>query len=130
MRIETRRWLRHADEDWETARVTLAGQRWAATSFFAQQAAEKALKALWLERNDAQPPRTHDLVRLAEDVLLPNEWHDELDALSRVYLLTRYPGMSTQDGEENGVDEPMANGHLKLAERVISWVKQQPLTAS
>ena len=91
MRVETGRWLRYADDELETARVTLAGGRWGATSFHAQQAVEKALKALWLEQKSAEPPRVHDLVHLAEEVSLPSQWNEELDALSRVYIVARYP---------------------------------------
>ena len=57
MRPETERWLRYADEDLETVRVTLAGQRWAAASFYAQQAAEKALKAMFMEQMGTEHPR-------------------------------------------------------------------------
>ena len=85
MRPETERWLRYAREDVATARVTVAGKRWAATSFHAHQAAEKALKALWVEQQSVEPPRIHDLVLLSEEMRLPHEWLEEIDTLSRVY---------------------------------------------
>lgn len=130
MRAETERWLRYGREDLATARVTLAGKRWAATSFHAHQAAEKALKALWVERKGLQPPRTHDLVRLAEEQGLPGEWLEEIDVLSRVYLISRYPGTLAEDEPPYGIDEAAAQSHLALAERIASWVERQLSTES
>lgn len=82
MRVEASRWWRRAVDDLETARVTLGARRWAPTVFFAQQAAEKALKAVWLERTGEAPPRTHDLVRLAE-MTGCDARPEQLDELSR-----------------------------------------------
>ncbi len=130
MRAETERWLRYASEDVATARVTLAGKRWAAASFHAQQAAEKAIKALWVERKSLEPPRTHDLVRLAEEMGLPSDWLEEIDTLSRVYLLSRYPGASAEDTPPYGIDDAVAQAHLTLAERIVAWTKQQLSTES
>ncbi len=130
MRAETERWLRYANEDLVTARVTLAGKRWAATSFHAQQAAEKALKALWVERKGLEPLRTHDLVRLADGVRLPSEWLEEVDVLSRAYLVSRYPGSSVEDAPPYGIDDAAARGHLVVAERIVVWTEQQLATAS
>lgn len=62
MRQETNLWLRQAREDLITAQVNFKGDRFYAASIFSQQAAEKALKALILERTGATPPRTHDLI--------------------------------------------------------------------
>lgn len=123
MRAETERWLRHAGEDLETARVTLAGARWAAASFHAQQAAEKALKALCIERTGRESPGTHDLVRLGQDVQLPKEWEGEVEALSRAYLVSRYPDESASDDAPFGKDR--SNEHLKMAERIVAWVEKQ-----
>lgn len=128
MRNETERWLHHAREDLETARVTLAGKRWSATSFHAQQAAEKALKALWIETKGEPPPRIHDLVPLAEEAGLPRDWTGELDVLTRVYLVTRYPD-AVREGELAKLNEERARAHIELAERVITWLEQRLSTA-
>ena len=130
MRVEAERWLHYANEDMVTARVTLAGKRWAATSFHAQQAAEKALKALWLERQGQEPPRVHDLVRLAEEVGLPSEWFEEIDVLSRVYVVSRYPGAAAEDEPPYGISAEAATLHLALAERIIEWINGQLSTES
>jgi HEPN domain-containing protein len=47
-----------------------AGRFYAASSF-AQQAAEKGLKALWVERLGEVPPRTHDLRFFGTELQVP-----------------------------------------------------------
>ena len=59
-------WLRFAEEDLAAARAMLvAGDPYVErhVGFAAQQAVEKALKALLIDR-DTEPPRTHDLNKL------------------------------------------------------------------
>lgn len=85
---------------------------------FAQQAAEKAVKATYLLKR-ASPPRTHDLgVLLAglEDtgVCVPAEVRDAV-RLTRYAVLARYPSL----------DEPVSEDEyqeaLGLAEMVVDW---------
>ncbi|MDZ4279063.1 MAG: HEPN domain-containing protein [Dehalococcoidia bacterium] len=128
MRRETERWLQYARDDLDTARVTYDGERWTATSFHAQQAAEKALKALWFERRGGEPPRTHDLVRLAQDVGYPDEHAGELDAMTQSYVVSRYPD-AIDDGSAR-IDKDTAEDHRALAESVIRWVREQLKTES
>jgi HEPN domain-containing protein len=130
MRIEAERWLRQAGEDLLTARVTLAGGRWPATSFFAQQVAEKAIKALLLEREGRQPPRTHDLVALARRAGLPERFVVGLATLGRAYVLSRYPDVLAEPGAATVIGAGDAEGHLRCAEEVMEWVEQRLSTAS
>ena len=63
---ETREWLAKAEDDLGSARVLIAGSRFAAALFHCQQAAEKSVKA-FLTWNDRTFPKTHDLKELGED---------------------------------------------------------------
>jgi HEPN domain-containing protein len=65
VRLEAERLLVQAEEDLVTATVFLKEERFYAAAFFAHQAAEKALKALHIQRLLAFP-RSHDLLSLAE----------------------------------------------------------------
>ena len=123
MRTETERWLRYAREDLVTVQAMLAAARWAPASFHAQQAAEKALKALYIDRAGRESPRTHDLVRLGQDVQLPKEWEGEVEALSRAYLVSRYPDESASDDSPFGRDR--SNEYLEMAERIVAWVEKK-----
>jgi len=92
MRVSPKRWWEYAERDLETARVLLRAQQWDAASLFAQQAVEKAFKALLVQASGELPPRVHDLIRLAELVRMPEELFPELDELSRVYRSNALPG--------------------------------------
>jgi HEPN domain-containing protein len=61
MQPEPERWWEYAERDLGPAQAILDMKRWDAASLFAQQAVEKALKAL-LARAGGRPPRIHDLV--------------------------------------------------------------------
>ena len=71
---ETARWLRYAEEDLITAETLLAQAHIPPRQacWFAQQAAEKALKAVLIFLQ-IDFPRTHDLNLLRN--LVPNSWH-------------------------------------------------------
>ncbi len=62
---EARLWLRHAEEDLAAAGLTIAGPLLlpATSLFHSQQAAEKALKAYLVSREEPFP-KTHELPRL------------------------------------------------------------------
>jgi HEPN domain-containing protein len=93
--VEARRWLRYADDDLRTARElqgTSAPAR--QVCFLAQQAAEKALKAVFVFLQ-IELPRSHDLEALL--TLLPPGWAVrtrglDLAALSEWAVEARYPG--------------------------------------
>jgi HEPN domain-containing protein len=86
----------------------------------AQQAAEKALKALCLHQSIAFP-KTHSLVRLI-DLLegagldIPSEIK-EADVLTRYAVETRYPGF------EEEVTEAEYQVALHLATHVVEWAE-------
>lgn len=90
--------------------------------FDAQQAAEKALKALCIE-NSISFPYVHDLARLItlleeEGISVPDEVR-EAARLTRYAITTRYPGL----------DEPVSEGDyeraVRIANRVVEWVSGQ-----
>ena len=94
LRARALRWLSWAVEDLDLAQATLEARgvvpRGACA--WAQQAAEKALKALLVER-DVDPPKSHDLARLARMMpeFDPGASESSLDDLSRWSVEGRYP---------------------------------------
>ncbi len=93
---QARRWLRWADEDLFAARHSANDVEVASrvACSLAQQAAEKAIKALVVS-SDLDPPRTHNLLRLAR--MLAEETADrlfvlDLEDLTRWAIEGRYPG--------------------------------------
>jgi HEPN domain-containing protein len=90
---EAVRWFRFAEEDVAAASDLVERRRWRQACYLAQQAAEKALKALLVER-DTEPPRTHALNALR--ALLPEERTaaklGDLSELGGWATASRYPG--------------------------------------
>ena len=86
--------------------------------FHAQQAAEKALKAVCVQQNIAFP-KTHSLVRLIDlleenGIVVPKK-AKSADVLSLYAVDTRYPGVSER------VTKAEYKKALKLASQVVSW---------
>lgn len=113
-------WLRHAQSDLHLARLGShqPGVLREQVCFHAQQAAEKALKAVLLKRG-IDFPFTHDLEALLEladrgGVALPPEVANS-GALTPYAVETRYPG-SLEELESDQVDEA-----LRVAEQVVRW---------
>ena len=92
---EARRWLRFAEDDLASAQLHVATAKILPNQacYHAQQAAEKALKAVLILR-DQRFPKSHDLVALA--ALLPKSdatlvEHVDLPSLTAWVVAARYP---------------------------------------
>jgi HEPN domain-containing protein len=121
VREEIRNLLEQAEEDLETARVTLEHGRHYAAAFFAEQAAERGLKALHLLKH-REPIFTHDLLRIAERLGAPAEVREDAADLTPEYLITRYPNAA------NAVPAKLytkrrAEASLERARRIMEWIK-------
>lgn len=125
MRSEAVPWWEQAQADLETARVTDAAARHYATSLFAQQAAEKALKALYIEQQGALAPRTHDLIQLGTTLGAPPNVQADLVTLNPAFDMVRYPSQRSTQAPVNVVDAVIAKEHFEAAERVLGWVQAQ-----
>ncbi|MDI9645858.1 MAG: HEPN domain-containing protein [Archaeoglobales archaeon] len=64
MRRETELWLRTAEEDLLDSRSFFTSRRYFRSAFFAQQAVEKVLKALFIEMAREDPPKIQSVTEL------------------------------------------------------------------
>ena len=90
VREEVKNSLGQAAEDLETARLNVEIKRYYASVFFSQQAAEKALKALYMAAV-RKTPITHDMVTLAQEVSAPEAVLEGAMELNADYVITRHP---------------------------------------
>ncbi|MCP4576725.1 MAG: HEPN domain-containing protein [Deltaproteobacteria bacterium] len=96
-RAEAYRWFRTAEDDLDTAEILATNGKYAHSCFHAQQAAEKAVKALFYFEGD--DPWGHSVKKLIHDLEGVNlASHESLKAFSRsatvldrFYIPTRYP---------------------------------------
>lgn len=89
--------------------------------FDAQQAVEKALKALCIIHG-IKFSKVHDIAYLMEllgkgNIKIPKR-------LQRAKILTDYAVETRYPGDYIPVDEDMYEDALKLAERIVSWVEK------
>jgi len=124
------RWWAYAERDLDTAQALLGTERWEAVSFHAQQAVDKAFKAILVQRGEESPPRIHDLVILGRRVGAPLTLEPDLNELTRAYVLTRYPDAVVEPEAPGDIDQPMAKHHFRVAEEVLQWAKRKLSTAS
>jgi len=89
----SRQWAERAQYDLDTADAMFKAGRYLYVLFCCQQAVEKMLKSIIVQRADELPPRIHQLARLAEvaGVALDDSQADFLRELSAYYIPTRYP---------------------------------------
>jgi HEPN domain-containing protein len=96
-REEALRWLRTGKDDLEAAKVLRENEKYSHACFHAQQAAEKAIKAIWYSE-DADP-WGHSIKKLIDDLKqvdleIYNSLKDLIRPamiLDRFYIPTRYP---------------------------------------
>ncbi|MSQ09826.1 MAG: HEPN domain-containing protein [Dehalococcoidia bacterium] len=101
MKEDTSRWVRRSDGDLAGAAIMQREAMPAHAVFYCQQAIEKLLKALWIERLGTVPPRTHSLRALAKNLQLPLT-HDQATLLHNLtydYTPSRYPDVGIMDIE-------------------------------
>ena len=113
-------WLRHAHSDLELARVGRATKvLLEGLSFHAQQAAEKALKAVLVAKG-IPFPKTHNirtlLDLLPQGITLPPEVEDAA-SLTDYAVISRYPGDLESVEEEEYLEA------IRLAEVVVHWAE-------
>ena len=114
-------WLQHARSDLCLAQARPSDQNilFETLSFHAQQAAEKALKAV-LVLSNVEFPRTHNIRSLVE--LLPAGVSGD-PVLDRAAILTEYAVSSRYPGESEPVTEEEFLEAADLAARVVAWAE-------
>ncbi len=120
---DAKAWMNYSESDLRAAHALLDSEEFfpRQVCFFAQQCAEKAIKAI-LVYEEVSFPKNHDLDRLRD--LIPTGWNakeqfPDLAELTIWSVESRYPG-NTPD-----VTEYEARETLRLAESVFDTVSAQ-----
>jgi HEPN domain-containing protein len=116
------RWAEQARYDLDTARAMLDSGRYLYVLFCCQQAVEKMLKALIVNRSNQFPPRIHGLVRLAGAATLDltDDQIQFLRELSNYYIQTRYPEEIPSVAAK--IAEAQARRILEQTEETVRWL--------
>jgi len=128
IRGEVLLWIGAAREDLVDAEDALKRGRWFRTAFFAQQAVEKAFKALFFVVRREEPPKIRAVTELyamlrESGFALPPELEEQLRVLNKYYIVTRYPDAANGLPSES-VDRIEAERAYNLAKRVLEHVER------
>lgn len=114
-------WLMHAESDLSIAKLELSEEvLLSALCFHAQQAAEKALKAI-LIGNGIEISKTHNIFsivrQLPESITFP-------DSLKAAYNLTKYAAVTRYPGDFDPMTKEEWRETVKIAESVVRWAQE------
>lgn len=119
---DPREWLNRARSNLAGARASVPGRYLEDLCFEAQQAAEKAIKAVLIKR-EIEFPYVHDLERLLRlleqngEEIPPALW--SVAGLSRFALADRYPGEGPAPTPEEHQE------YVSIAERAVRWAEER-----
>lgn len=122
MRKEVINWFTQARADFRTAGNSLKSGDFYASAFFSQQAAEKALKALYINVKRELPPGTHSLIEIGKALKVPANLIPAIRDLSPEYIITRYPN-AAYGIPADIYDEEKAKDRLEKAKAIVDWTR-------
>lgn len=117
---DPREWLNRARSNLARARHRIPGTYLEDACFEAQQAAEKAIKAVMVLRG-IEFPYIHELARLID--ILESAGDPIPDAVRRAGRLTRYATATRYPGLEEPVTEREHAEAVEIAEAVLHWAE-------
>lgn len=122
----TENWLAQVDYDLATAEHMLHAGRYIYVIFMSHLALEKTLKALVTEETRSLPPRTHNLIDLAQRSRpdLSQTQRDFIGKMNNASIATRYPDDLSQMVVQ--YPETVAREYLEQTKELIAWLRQDP----
>lgn len=118
MKTEVNDWIMQAEDDLDTAKYNIKGEKINAGIFFLQQSAEKALKAVYMKRF-GQMFKTHDLILLSKRLQVPKEIMNYCKELNPAYLYTRYPDVPQVENIKE-----VAKNLVNYSKEILIWAKK------
>ena len=121
--MEYKSWLKQAKEDFEKAIILFRNRKFDGASFYAQQSAEKALKAVLIKRK-GKLFKIHDLVVLGLNCGVEEDLLNKCKVLSQVYSFTRY-GIVGKKIPAKMFKQGDSKKHINISKEIIEWVKKE-----
>ena len=112
-------WRKGARDSLDVAKLAHGAGKYSLALFHCQLALEKALKALYIQKHDQMPPKTHDLLQLTEKIswVPDNRQRVLLDELSDFTTLARYSDM---DWEHTTATKEQAKHWIGIVDEFLS----------
>ena len=125
MTPESVEWFRQAQYDLGTAESLVSVGRYPPAIFFCHLSLEKALKALYIEKYNENPEKTHSLIYLVELVELepPQSYLDSLFVINRIGVTGRYPNNIEKVIEQ--YSKTKTEKFLSETKEILAWLIQK-----
>ena len=114
-------WWRQSAADLRAAKVLADAGEWSHSCFQAQQAAEKALKALLADRDEDL--RSHSLAALLRELSgdAQTQWGAQARTLDKLYAPTRYPDALGDMAPMDVFGPEDAQEAMEAARALVDW---------
>lgn len=118
-------WVENAEYDLQTAEVMHQSARYSYTAFMCQQALEKIIKAVYLQENKAEAPRSHNLSYLVGllNLNIEADLINLLAELSTYYIEGRYPTYKEKISQL--INKDKSQTILIQTGEAFKWLKSQ-----
>ena len=124
MKEEVKRWLEQALADLNAAEKNIKIKIYYLSVQCSCQAAEKALKALFIKKFNKMPEKTHDLIKLGKKVNIPEKYFEAIYELNPEWIPARYPDAAFTIPAKD-YDKASAKLHFNKAKEIVEWTKRQ-----
>jgi HEPN domain-containing protein len=120
-------WIEISDDDFDTAKMLYKKKKYLYSGYFLQQSIEKILKGYYQFYKNDFPPRTHNLVYIAEIsgilVEMTEEQKETLYNLNPLNIETRYP--EYRDKISSSLNKTKIKNILTATKELRSWIKKK-----
>ncbi|MCP5102443.1 MAG: HEPN domain-containing protein [bacterium] len=118
-------WLKQADYDLGTAKVMFDSGRYIYTIFMCHLTIEKALKGLYAKKLETNPPRSHNLNYICEEMgqEVPENFQDFMDNLNNLSVPTRYPDQLAKLLKDFKKD--VTKNIYNQSKELLQWLKEK-----
>lgn len=127
LRSNADRWYRQAVDDLDAAQTLVDAGKYPQGCFYAQQAGEKAMKALWFLHD--LDPWGHSVARLIRDLPddLKSDWMPLLEdalGLDKLYIPTRHPDALAELTPAEAYTRRESEVAIALARSIVAQVER------
>ena len=124
MRKETENWLSGSEYDLTTAEHLFNTGRYLYVVFMCHLSIEKSIKAIVYEETEKLPPKSHDLIYLANiaKILFPENLLDFIGKVNSASIVTRYP----EDLSKviSAYPKDVAKEYYDKTKEAMNWLRQ------
>ncbi|MFB6246321.1 MAG: HEPN domain-containing protein [Candidatus Pacearchaeota archaeon] len=124
MREESKIFLEQSKKDIEAAKKNIKIKEYYVSAFLCQQSAEKALKALYIEKRAESPGQTHSLIYLAKETKVPKKYFQILSDLTPEFITTRYPDAAGETPYKL-YHKDKVEKYINELEELLKWIENQ-----